>query len=272
MAHLGDDVAAFVDGQLSPEAMHAAESHLEDCEPCRQAVLQQRLLKSRMRGVGHPEPSPGLVASLSTLPHTPPEPLSWWSRLGVGFVLLGASLAVVAVAYVVGPAGAEADEVEPPFDRFAAEFTAAGQRPSGSLTVAAMAELDEYGWPCHSRLGGGLERVSGQYRDGQQTVALVYSDGVDVLNLYEQGGALAPRAVEKFDRRVLSHREVWVREGRPRVVTWNADGVVYTIVTRLGDQRVGQAIADLPRSAGEPDPVERIGDGLSRMTTWIAAA
>jgi anti-sigma factor RsiW len=272
VAHLGDDVAAFVDGQLSPDAMRAAESHLEDCEPCRQAVRQQGLLKSRMRDVGNPEPSPGLVASLSTLPHQPPQPPSWWSRFGAGFVLLGVSVAVVAVAYAVGPAGAEADEVAPPFDRFAAEFTAASERQSGSLTVAAMAELDEYGWPCHAHLGGGLERVSGQYRDGRETVALVYSDGIQALNLYEQGGVLAPRAVEGFDRRVVATRQVWVREGRPRIVSWSADGVVYTIVTRLGNDRLGQAIADLPRSSGDPDPVERIGDGLSRMTTWISAA
>jgi hypothetical protein len=272
VAHLGDDVAAFVDGQLSPDAMRAAESHLEDCEPCRQAVRQQRLLKSRMRGVGHPEPPPGLVASLNTLPLTPPRQPPWWSRLGAGVVLLGASIAVVTVAYVVGPAGAEADEVEPPFDRFAAEFMAAGERQSGSLTVAAMAELDEYGWPCHARLGGGLERVSGQYRDSQETVALVYSDGIHALNLYEQGGVLATTAVENFDRRVLAGRQVWVRDGRPRVVTWDADGVVYTAVTRLDDDRLGQAIAGLPRDPGQPDPVERIGDGLSRMTTWISAA
>jgi anti-sigma factor RsiW len=269
VAHLGDDVAAFVDGQLSPDATRAVESHLEDCERCRQAVRQQRLLKSRMRAAGNLQPPPGLVASLSTLSQAPPRPHSWWSRLGVGFVLLGASMAVVAVAYAVGPAGPTADEVEPPFDRFAAEFTAAGHRPSGSLTVAAMAELDEYGWPCNSSLGG-LERVSGQYRDGQETVALVYSDGVDALNLYEQSGALAARAVEDFDERVLAQRQVWVRDGRPRVVTWNADGVVYTVVTDLGDDRVGQAIADLPRDPAQPDPVERVGDGLTRMTTWLA--
>jgi anti-sigma factor RsiW len=272
VAHLGDDVAAFVDGQLSPDAMRAAESHLEDCEPCRQAVRQQRLLKSRMRGVRHPEPPPGLVASLNTLPLTPPQQHSWWSRLGVSFVLLGASMAVVAVAYAVGPAGPTADEIEPTFNRFAAEFTRADQRPSGSLTVEAMAELDEYGWPCHSRLGGGLERISGQYRDGRETVALVYSDGIDMLNLYEQGGVLAPQAVQDFERRVLAHRQVWVRDGRPRVVTWDADGVVYTVVTRLDDDRLDQAIAGLPRDPRQPDPVERIGDGLSRMTTWIAAA
>ena len=279
MAHLGDDVAAFVDGQLSPDATRVVESHLEDCEQCRQAVRQQRLLKSRMGGVGHPQPPPGLVASLSTLPDSPSAQPSrsrtshaWWSHLGMGFVLLGASMAVVAIAYVVGPADSEDDEVEPPFDRFAAEFLASGHRASGSLTVAAMTELDEYGWPCHARLGGGMERVAGNYRNDQETVALVYSDGVDSLNLYEQSGALDPGSVEEFDRRVLAERHVWVRDGRPRVVTWNADGVVFTIVTELDDDRVGQAIADLPRGPTQPDPVERIGDGLSRMTTWISAA
>jgi hypothetical protein len=279
VAHLGDDVAAFVDGQLSPDATHAVESHLENCEQCRQAVRQQRLLKSRMGGVGHPEPPPDLVASLSTLPQSPtalspmaPSSLkqSWWPLLGMAVVLLGASMAVVAVAYVVGPAGPAADEVEPPFDRFAAEFTDSGHRASSSMTVATMAELDEYGWPCHARLGGNLERVAGTYRDGQETVALVYSDGADTLNLYEQHGALDPAALDDFERRVLAERHVWVRDGRPRVVTWDADGVVYTVVTRLGDRRIGQAIADLPRGPAEPDEVERIGDGLHRMTTWIA--
>ena len=274
MAHLGDDVAAFVDGQLSPGATRAAESHLQDCEQCRQAVRQQRLLKSRMGSVGHPVPPPGLVASLSTLPGSPTALASpkhpWWPFLGMGVVLLGASMAVVAVAYIVGPAGPAADEVEPPFDRFSAEFTGSDQRPSGSMTVAAMAELDEYGWPCHSRLGGGLERIAGHYGNGQETVALVYSDGVDTLNLYEQTGALDPAAVEEFDRRVLADRHVWVRDGRPRVVTWGADGVVYTVVTELSDERVGQAIAGLPRGPAQPDEVERVGDGLHRMTTWIA--
>ncbi len=272
MAHLGDDVAAFVDGQLSPDATRAVESHLEHCETCRQAVRQQRLLKSRMRGVGHPEPPPGLVASLSTLPQASPAPRHpWWSLLGVGFVLLGASMAVVAVAYVVGPAGPTAEKVEPPFDRFAADFTDANHRRAGSLTTAAMAELDDYGWPCHARLGGDLERVAGHYRNGQEIVALVYSDGIEVLNLYEQSGAIDPRAVEEFERRVLADRRVWVRDGHPRLVTWDADGVVYTVATDLDDDRLSEAIADLPKPPAEPDPAERVGDGLSRMTTWLAS-
>ena len=42
MPHLGTDVAGFVDGQLDPATMHAAEEHLAGCEECAQAVRQQR--------------------------------------------------------------------------------------------------------------------------------------------------------------------------------------------------------------------------------------
>ncbi len=278
MAHLGDDVAAFVDGQLSSESARAVESHVEECETCRHAVRQQQQLKSRMRGVGHPEPPAHLVASLSTMPAAPPPHPPWWSRLlgsasfAVGSVLLGASMAVVAVAYAVSPTEETADRVAPPFDRFAATFTGSGVQPIGSLTVSAMAELDEHGWPCHTMLGDRLTRVAGWYENGGGTVALVYSDGSSSLRLFEQGGSLDPAALDGFARRTLADRSVWVRESRPRVVTWHADGLVYTIVTELDDRRLAAAIADLPRPTPEPDPIERVGDGLTRMSTWIGAA
>lgn len=273
MAHLGDDVAAFVDGQLSPASTRAAEAHLEDCATCRQAVVQQRQLKSRMRTVGTPEPPADLLASLSTLPQAPPAPPrhSWWSVMGVGLVLLGASMAVVAVAYVIGPEGSAADSIEPQFERLAADFTASTSRRVGSLSDEAMDELDAYGWPCRKNLGG-LDRVAGQYRNGQETVALVYADDTDVLNLYEQSGALDRQAVRGFERRELADHRVWVREGHPRIVTWDADGVVYTITTEMDDARLSPVVADLPRPAAEPDPAERVGDGLSRMTTWLSDA
>ena len=66
MTHLGADVAAYVDAQLSSTAMRAAYQHLETCETCSKAVRQQRLLKSRMSTVTTPEPAAELLASLSS--------------------------------------------------------------------------------------------------------------------------------------------------------------------------------------------------------------
>lgn len=278
MAHLGNDVSAFVDGQLSPEAMDAAASHLEGCVDCRLAVHQQQQLKARMREVAAPEPPPGLLKSLSTLPQAPPSSPSWLSRvlgsafLGASLVVLGASMAVVAVAYIIGaPEDAVADEVTPPFDRYAAEYVEVG-RPTGSLTTDAMDELDEYGWPCHARLGGGLERVAGRWQSRGSTVALVYAGDGQLLNLFEQTGVLSSDAIRGFEQRRYADHRVWVRDGRPRVVTWDADGITYTIVTDLDDAALTGAIADLPRPEDEPDLVQKVSNGLNRMTTWMSAA
>ena len=278
MAYLGNDVAAFVDGQLSPEAMDAAASHLEGCVDCRLAVHQQRQLKARMRGVAAPEPPPQLLESLSSLSQTPPDRPSWLTRLlgssflGASLVVLGASMAVVAVAYMIGaPEDAVADEVAPPFDRYAAEYVEVG-RPAGSLTTDAMDELDEYGWPCHATLGAGLERVAGRWQSRGSTIALVYAGDDSMLNLFEQTGVLSRDALRGFEQRHLADYRVWVRDGHPRVVTWDADGVTYTIVTDLDDAALTEAIVDLPRPADEPDLVQKVGNGLSRMTTWVSAA
>ena len=67
MAHLDADVAAFVDGQLSPDATEAAARHVQDCAACREAVAQQRHLKLRMQASADVRPPASLVASLATL-------------------------------------------------------------------------------------------------------------------------------------------------------------------------------------------------------------
>lgn len=63
MAHLGSEVAAYVDGQLPASAMIAARHHLRECESCALAVLQQSTLKTRVKQVNAPEPPHELLAS-----------------------------------------------------------------------------------------------------------------------------------------------------------------------------------------------------------------
>ena len=69
--------------------------------------------------------------------------------------------------------------------------------------------------------------------------------------------------------RIAPGSPVWVREGSPRVVTWDADGMVYTLVTNLTDSRLGECLADLPAPPPSPSPVERVGAGLVRMSSWL---
>jgi anti-sigma factor RsiW len=281
MPHLGADVAAFVDGQLSGAAQRDASAHLQTCDACEKAVRQQRLLKSRMSTVATPEPPAALLASLAGLAAAPPVRESWWVRLGrsaplrAGVVLAAASLAVVATAYAVGGSGQVGDEVVPPYERYASDFSAPApmaQQDGTIITASALDDLTEYGWACHDVLAGDLHRVSGSFTDDDEVIALEYTDGSSRLNLFEQNGALDPSVLRDFRPETMAGSDVWVRSGSPVVVTWDDAGTVFTIVTDVDRTRVEQAVAQLPTDSHEQGLGERVGDGLGRMSSWIGAA
>lgn len=279
MAHLGTDVAAYVDGQLSPSAMREAARHLEVCRDCDKAVRQQRLLKSRMSTVATPEPPAELLASLAGLAAQPPEHQTWWDRVRrsvpfrASIVVAGASIAVMVAAYAVG--GGEdtsvGDKVAPPFDRYAANFYGATAMQAGAtISDSKLGELDDDGWPCLATLAGDLDRTSGSWAD--DAVALSYSNGTAKLNLFEQTGVLDRASLRGFEQTQLGQAQVWIRDGSPMLVTWDNDGVVYTIVTDADRARVARAVSELPRGSKSHDPVDRVGDGLTKMTAWMSAA
>jgi hypothetical protein len=64
VAHLGDRVAALVDGQLPPDAVERAHAHLAGCRPCREAVEAERLMKARLASLRGPEPGADLMQRL----------------------------------------------------------------------------------------------------------------------------------------------------------------------------------------------------------------
>lgn len=278
-AHLGADVAAYVDGQLSTSAMRAAYQHLETCDTCSKAVRQQRLLKSRMSTVTTPEPPPELLASLAGLAAQPPTQPSLWERIRrsvpfrAGLVVAGASIAVMVAAYAVGGAddNTNGDKISPPFDRYAADFFGASATQAGAtISDTKLDDLDHGGWPCKSRLAGDLDRTSGAW--AEDAVALSYSNGTAKLNLFEQTGVLDHASLHGFEPSRIGRSDVWVREGSPMLVTWDAGGVVYTIVTDADQGRIAQAVAELPWGDGDEGPVDRVGDGLTKMTAWMSAA
>ncbi|WP_370186797.1 hypothetical protein [Aeromicrobium sp.] len=287
MAHLDADVAAFVDGQLSPDATEAASRHVQDCARCRDAVAQQRHLKMRMQATSDVRPPASLLASLSELPRTPaPQPPPLWTRVlhsavwGASGVVVGASLAVVLMAYVAGaPGRGLGDAVVPPVDTYAADFRAAAvgggdtARPVSNgqdvMTTARMADLTANGWPCHGTLGHDLERVEGRLQ-AEGAVSLTYTDGTGRLELHEQTGALDTDRLHGFAQRRRGDHEVGVRDPPGmRTVVWDAEGVVYTVVTDVDDARLVPALGDLPAAAPRPGLRERVGHGLDRLTGWL---
>ncbi len=265
---LGKDIAAYVDGQLPPEATQKAEAHLGRCERCRQSLDQQRALKARMGGTRNPTPPPTLLASLEEVPTTPGRTYSLLpSTIGAVMVLVGASLVVVAAAYALAPTQRAADPVRPSFDRFA-NLASSVSTPRRHLTSEDMDELHELGWPSQERLGPGFVRVDGHMHENREVVAQVYVGHNQSVLLFEQVGTLDDEAMGSFERHLIGDRLVWVREGEPRLVTWDSDGMIYTVVSNLRDEPLGQVLDDLPAPPKEPTVVDRVRSGLVRMSSW----
>ncbi|MFT4188506.1 MAG: zf-HC2 domain-containing protein [Aeromicrobium sp.] len=302
MTHLGADVAAYVDGQLPPEREEAARRHVETCERCRALVVGQRQVKRRVTATASVEVPAHLAATLAAVGQDAfagrPEEERRRLRAAVGAAaaVFGSAAAVVLAAYVLAPPPPrDGDPVSPDFDAYAAGFVEESQvrRTVAAMTVSAStsvpsaastqmtaastdepvlsaAELDrlaDHGWPCHERIAGGLERTKGRLIDHETAVELRYADEHLRAHLVEQVGSLDETAVEGFDRQTVSGAHVWVREGQPTIVAWDADGVVYTLVTNASSQRIAEAVEELP-STPVRSTASRVGEGLVRMADW----
>ncbi|MFF2775872.1 anti-sigma factor family protein [Streptomyces sp. NPDC058052] len=72
--HLGDRLAALVDGELGHDARERVLAHLATCARCKAEADAQRALKSVFAASGAPQPSEGFLARLQGLPGGPGEP------------------------------------------------------------------------------------------------------------------------------------------------------------------------------------------------------
>jgi anti-sigma factor RsiW len=74
MGHLGDQAAAFVDGELDHDTRDRVMAHLTRCAACRAEVNAQRLVKSRLKAMSETPPPPSLLAALHRMAE-PGEPV-----------------------------------------------------------------------------------------------------------------------------------------------------------------------------------------------------
>ncbi|MGW0121342.1 anti-sigma factor family protein [Streptomyces sp. NPDC003327] len=70
--HLGDRLAALVDGELGHDARERVLAHLATCARCKAEADAQRTLKSVFASSAPPAPSEGFLARLQGLPGGPP--------------------------------------------------------------------------------------------------------------------------------------------------------------------------------------------------------
>ncbi|WP_346768448.1 zf-HC2 domain-containing protein [Streptomyces sp. R301] len=71
--HLGDRLAALVDGELGHDTRERVLAHLATCARCKAEADAQRALKNVFAASGAPQPSEGFLARLQGLPGGPGE-------------------------------------------------------------------------------------------------------------------------------------------------------------------------------------------------------
>ncbi len=140
--HLGELVAAYVDGELDPSARERAAAHLAGCEHCRTRVAAANGLKARLSALGDPPVPPDLTMRLLSMGERRRGPVGFRGtrrasrrtyrhppRLSAPRLALAGAASVVvaglATALVVGgtdqPAG---PAVTPAIDRYVYEHAA----------------------------------------------------------------------------------------------------------------------------------------------------
>ncbi|HYN66229.1 MAG TPA: zf-HC2 domain-containing protein [Ornithinibacter sp.] len=140
MSHLGDRVAAFVDGALDVRDAERVRAHLAGCPGCRAQVVEQRRVRDLLRGSTAQQVAvdPSLLAALVSMPRdgvppphvvapvasSRPRHLGLWgsaSGVAVGVTVLATAWAVGAPA-AVGAAAVPAERLVEQHDATAGEL------------------------------------------------------------------------------------------------------------------------------------------------------
>jgi sigma-E factor negative regulatory protein RseB len=149
---------------------------------------------------------------------------------------------------------------------------AGAQQQAGPAWVAAaspasvVATLSAEGWRLPPALPGGLPLYAAAWRGTGtgQVVDLEYSDGLDVVSLFLQHGALAAQ-MPGWRPILLDGRQVFVSG---HSLTWAGSGGVYTLIADAPPQTVAQAVEALPRDV--PQGIfARMGHGLERLAQLV---
>ena len=144
--------------------------------------------------------------------------------------------------------------------------------PTTRLSRSAAALLADEGWVCPERLSGDFRLLALRQLESREGVVQAdYGDGLSAVSMFEQQGSLDATTLDGFRPANLQGRAVYVRDGLPTVVVWEAGARVFTLVTDVPAQSVGDLVTHLPGDA-EPahhGPMSRIGHGLTRLASAV---
>ncbi len=149
-----------------------------------------------------------------------------------------------------------------------AGMPAAGAQPwTRQLDGRAISALRSKGWPVLPRLAGGLRLFTASEARGSsgQVIDMSYSDGLSVVSIFVQHGAL-PRVLHGWQRVAIGGHHAFTSDPDDRTIAWSSGGFVFTMIADAPAGTVDQAVATLARDH-EPSFWARLGRGFKRLAS-----
>ncbi len=101
--HVVDQLSAYLDGDMKPQAAELVRAHLDACAACARAADELRAIVAGARSLERPEPPPTLWPAIEGALAETEAPLLDWRRIFVrGFAFGGLAGAAVVILLVVG--------------------------------------------------------------------------------------------------------------------------------------------------------------------------
>lgn len=130
--------------------------------------------------------------------------------------------------------------------------------------------LNDDGWACPMALPSGfslnlLHRLEGSH----DVMHAAYSDGLSTVSVFEERGNLDTSALSAFRQVTSDGSSVWVQEGLPTVVVWQAGDTIYTLLTDAPSSTTAELVAALPHGADTATDGNRLGRGLTRIGAYL---
>jgi negative regulator of sigma E activity len=139
---------------------------------------------------------------------------------------------------------------------------------SDSMGLSGVDGLRTQGWTCTSELPESLELYDVHQDTAAGVLQFSYSDGLFNVSLFQQRGALDPKAVAGYG--TTGTPGVHVRYGMPSYAVWSSGGIVYTLVGDLPADVLTRVVDAFPHEVpARVTPVQRMGTGLARIATWL---
>lgn len=138
---------------------------------------------------------------------------------------------------------------------------------AGQLNARALGQLRDSGWPVPRQLAGQMRLFAASETENSsgQVIDASYSDGLSVISLFVQHGAL-PGTLQGWRQVVVDGHHAYANGADQHVIAWSSGGFVFTMIADAPSGTIDQALGTLVGSSSASFWT-RMGRGFRRLAS-----